>query len=66
MRGSMNDLVLAQGLRSLAGITSNKSLSADIAGLSETLVKESLSQVLDDFCDTPVKPRIPKKRPGRK
>jgi hypothetical protein len=66
MKGAMNDVVLAQGLRSLARLTSDKSFSADIAGLSETLVQESLSQVYDDFCGTPVKPRIPKKRPGRK
>lgn len=66
MKGAMNDVVLAQGMRSLAGLTSNKSFSADIAGLSESLVQQSLSRAYDDFCGTPVKPRIPKKRPGRK
>ncbi len=66
LTGAMDDLVLAQGLRSLARLTSNKSFSADIAGLSESLVKESLGRAYDDFCGTPVKPRIPKKRPGRR
>lgn len=56
---AMNDVLLANALRQLASLTTNVKASGSIKELGESLMKGVSSRLYDEYCGTPVKPRIP-------
>jgi hypothetical protein len=56
---TMNDIVLAHALRSLASLTTSEKASSAIKQIGEAIVKAGSARLFDDYCATPVKPRIP-------
>jgi hypothetical protein len=60
---SMQDVALAVALRDLASVTTMERASAAFKEAGEALMKEASSRLFDDYCGTPVKPRVPTPRP---
>ena len=60
---AMNDVLAANALRQLASLTTSAKASGAIKELGESLIKGASSRLYDDYCGTPVKPRIPSPRP---
>jgi hypothetical protein len=60
---AMNDVLLANALRQLASLTTSAKASGAIKELGESLMKGASSRLYDEYCGTPVKPRIPSPRP---
>jgi hypothetical protein len=59
---AMNDVMLANALRQLASLTTSAKASGAIKELGESLMKGASSRLYDEYCGTPVKPRIPSPR----
>lgn len=60
---AINAIALAHGLRQLASLTTDLVASAGIKSVGEAIVKRAGSQLFDEYCGTPVKPRVPGPRP---
>lgn len=60
---AMNDVLLASALRQLASLTTNAKASAAMKQIGEAVVKGASSRLYDEYCGTPVKPRIPLGQP---
>jgi len=59
----MNDVVLAIALRQLASLTTSARASAAIEQIGQAIMKGASSRIYDEYCGTPVKPRIPTPKP---
>ncbi len=59
---ALNDVLLATALRQLASLTTNAKASAAMKEIGEAVVKGASSRMYDEYCGTPVKPRIPAPR----
>jgi len=60
---AMNDVVLAIALRQLASLTTSARASAAIEQIGQAIMKGASSRIYDEYCGTPVKPRIPTPKP---
>lgn len=60
---AMNDVLLAIALRQLASLTTSAKASGAFKELGEATMKGASSRLYDEYCGTPVKPRIPTPRP---
>lgn len=60
---AMNDVFLAFAIRQLASLTTNEKASAAMKEVGETIVKSASAKLFDEYCGTPVKPRVPAPRP---
>lgn len=56
---SIRDIALAVALRDLATVTTVAKASAALKEVGEGIVKGASSRLYDEYCGTPVKPRIP-------
>lgn len=54
---SMNELMLAGALKQLASLTTNRNFSERIFWMGQSIVKNALSEVFDDYCGTVPPPR---------
>lgn len=63
---AMNDTVLAIALRQLASLTTSVKASGALKEIGESIMKGASGRLYDEYCGTPVKPRIPtpKSRPA--
>jgi hypothetical protein len=59
--GSINDVILAGGIRTLASLTTSEKASNAIKQIGEGVVKQAVAKVFDDYCGTLVKPLSPPK-----
>lgn len=59
---AMGDVLAANALRQLASLTTSAKASVAIKELGETTMKGASARLYDDYCGTPVKPRIPAPR----
>ena len=59
--GSMNEVTLALGIRTLASLTTSEKASSAMKQIGESIVKQAAGQVFDDYCATRVKPLVPPK-----
>jgi hypothetical protein len=60
---AMSDVVLAVALRHLASVTTNTKASGAIKELGESVMKGASGRLYDEYCGTPVKPRMPTPKP---
>lgn len=60
---AMNDVMLAVGVRQLASLTSNAKASNGLKEIGESIMKGASSRLYDEYCGTPVKPRMPTPKP---
>ena len=58
----MNDVLLANALRQLASLTTSAKASGAFREIGESIMKGASSRLYDEYCGTPVKPRIPSPR----
>jgi hypothetical protein len=56
---AMNDVLLANALRQLASLTTSAKASGALREIGESIMKGASSRLYDEYCGTPVKPRIP-------
>jgi len=63
---SMQEVALAIALRDLAAVTTIEKASATFKEVGEQIMKQASARLFDEYCGTPVKPRIPIPRPGQK
>jgi hypothetical protein len=62
---AMNDVVLAIAIQELAALTTHEKTSSALKQVGETIVKDASSRLVDEYCGTRVKPRIPTPMPHR-
>jgi hypothetical protein len=60
---AMNDVLLAGALRHLASLTTSAKASGAIKELGESIMKGASGRLYDEYCGTPVKPRMPTPKP---
>lgn len=56
---SIRDIALAVALRDLATVTTVAKASAALKEAGEGIMKQASSRAFDEYCGTPVKPRVP-------
>jgi hypothetical protein len=60
---AIREIALAVALRELANITTLENVSSALKAIGESVMKEASSRAFDEYCATPVKPRVPVPRP---
>lgn len=56
--GATLDILIALSLREIAGLTSSVKFNQEIQGAGQEIVRASASRMVDDYCGTPVPPRV--------
>jgi hypothetical protein len=56
--GAMLDVLIALSLREIAGLTSSEKFNKAIQGAGQEIIRASAGRIFDDYCGTPVPPRI--------
>lgn len=56
---AMSDVILANAVRQLASLTTSVKASGALKEIGESVMKGASSRLYDEYCGTPVKPRIP-------
>lgn len=59
---AMQDAAMAVALRDLASVTTVETISSSFKQIGESVTKQAGSRLFDEYCGTPVKPRIPAPR----
>jgi hypothetical protein len=59
----MKDAVLAGAIRDLASVTTIEKASSVLKEVGEAVMKQASGRLFDEYCGTPVKPRVPVPRP---
>jgi len=62
---AMKDITLALAIRDLASVTTIEKISSTLKEVGELVAKQASGRVFDEYCGTPVKPRVPVPRPKK-
>jgi len=62
---AMKDIALAVAIRDLASVTTLEKVSTSLKEVGESVMKQASGRVFDEYCGTPVKPRVPVPRPKK-
>ena len=62
---AMKDIALAVAIRDLASVTTIEKVSTSLKEVGESVMKQASGRVFDEYCGTPVKPRVPAPRPKK-
>jgi hypothetical protein len=60
---AFQDALVANAVRHLASLTTNLRASNALKGTGEAIMNRAAGKLFDEYCGTPIKPRVPSPRP---